>query len=73
MIAHVCVRPADPPGLPLRVLSAKEIQGAPLTGIDWSTEVSSAQVKGAILLAGLVADGATTVRESAQTRDHTER
>jgi 3-phosphoshikimate 1-carboxyvinyltransferase len=45
----------------------------PLQGIDWSTRVPSAQVKSAILLAGLRATGMTTVRESVATRDHTER
>jgi 3-phosphoshikimate 1-carboxyvinyltransferase len=45
----------------------------PLRGIDWSTRVPSAQVKSAILLAGLRATGLTTVRESVATRDHTER
>jgi len=45
----------------------------PLRAIDYSTPVPSAQVKSAILLAGLRADGSTTVRESIATRDHTER
>ena len=45
----------------------------PLRAVDVSTSVPSAQVKSAILLAGLRADGATTVRESIATRDHTER
>ncbi len=45
----------------------------PLRAIDVATSVPSAQVKSAILLAGLRADGATTVRESVATRDHTER
>ncbi|MCX6544284.1 MAG: 3-phosphoshikimate 1-carboxyvinyltransferase [Acidobacteria bacterium] len=49
------------------------VTGAPLRGIDYSTPVSSAQVKSAILLAGLSADGVTTVREPSPTRDHTER
>lgn len=46
---------------------------SPLQGIVWSTPVPSAQVKSAILLAGLRAQGRTTVRESVATRDHTER
>jgi len=46
---------------------------APLRPIDWTTPVPSAQVKSAILLAGLRADGTTTVRERVATRDHTER
>jgi 3-phosphoshikimate 1-carboxyvinyltransferase len=45
----------------------------PLRAIDVKTTVPSAQVKSAILLAGLRADGATTVREAVATRDHTER
>ena len=48
--------------------------GSPrLTAIDFSTRVPSAQVKSAILLAGLRAEGRTTVREAVATRDHTER
>src|SRR5580698_2857987 len=49
-----------------------EIRGGKLHGIDYTTAVPSAQVKSAILLAGLYADGVTTVRESVRTRDHTE-
>ena len=45
----------------------------PLRAIDYATPVPSAQVKSAILLAALHADGRTTVRESVATRDHTER
>jgi 3-phosphoshikimate 1-carboxyvinyltransferase len=47
--------------------------GAALHGIDYATPVASAQVKSAILLAGLYADGTTTVREPHPTRDYTER
>jgi 3-phosphoshikimate 1-carboxyvinyltransferase len=47
--------------------------GARLRGIRYAMPVASAQVKSAILLAGLRADGETTVREPAVTRDHTER
>src|SRR5262245_59073066 len=46
---------------------------AHVRAIDFEPEVPSAQVKSAVLLAGLHADGATTVTESVQTRDHTER
>jgi 3-phosphoshikimate 1-carboxyvinyltransferase len=50
------------------------IQGsATLHAIDFQTEVPSAQVKTAVLLAGLHTDGVTRVREDTQTRDHTER
>jgi 3-phosphoshikimate 1-carboxyvinyltransferase len=45
----------------------------PLRAIEYATPVPSAQVKSAILLAGLRANGRTTVRESVATRDHTER
>ena len=45
----------------------------PLAGIDYTLPVASAQVKSALLLAGLYADGVTTVKEPAVTRDHTER
>jgi 3-phosphoshikimate 1-carboxyvinyltransferase len=45
----------------------------PLRAVDYTTPVPSAQVKSAILLAGLRAEGRTTVRESIATRDHTER
>ena len=45
----------------------------PLRSVDYSNPVPSAQVKSAILLAGLRADGPTTVRETIATRDHTER
>jgi 3-phosphoshikimate 1-carboxyvinyltransferase len=43
-----------------------------LRGIDYTLPVASAQVKSALLLAGLNADGTTTVVEPAPTRDHTE-
>lgn len=48
------------------------ITGAPLHGISYSTPVASAQVKSAILLAGLYADGETRVTEPALSRNHTE-
>ena len=47
--------------------------GARLRAIAHSAEVPSAQIKSAILLAGLHADGVTSVVETTQTRDHTER
>ncbi len=49
------------------------IKGRPLRAIDYELPVASAQVKSCILLAGLYADGETTVVEPAPTRDHTER
>ncbi len=48
------------------------IRGSKLRGIDYVLPVASAQVKGALLLAGLFAKGKTTVREPAITRNHTE-
>ena len=49
------------------------ITGGALQGITYSLPVSSAQVKSAVLLAGLYAKGQTTVIEPEPTRDHTER
>ena len=49
-----------------------EVRGGKLRGIDYTPPTPSAQVKSAILLAGLFADSPTTVRESVCTRDHTE-
>lgn len=49
------------------------IQGGKLQAIDYKMPVASAQVKSAILLAGLRAEGTTIVRESEVSRDHTER
>jgi 3-phosphoshikimate 1-carboxyvinyltransferase len=49
------------------------VRGAPLRGIDYEMPVASAQVKSCLLLAGLLADGPTTVSEPYWTRDHTER
>jgi 3-phosphoshikimate 1-carboxyvinyltransferase len=48
------------------------IAGGPLRGIEWEPPVASAQVKSAILLAGLDAEGETVVRERVATRAHTE-
>jgi 3-phosphoshikimate 1-carboxyvinyltransferase len=49
------------------------VEGRPLHGIDYALPVASAQVKSAVLLAGLQAEDETTVVEPAPTRDHTER
>lgn len=50
------------------------IQGRrPLQPIHYRLPIASAQIKSCVLLAGLAADGTTTVEEPAQTRDHTER
>lgn len=49
-----------------------KIEGRPLKGIEYELPVASAQVKSCLLLAGLGADGPTTVIEPLATRDHTE-
>jgi 3-phosphoshikimate 1-carboxyvinyltransferase len=76
-------RPMERVALPLRAMGADisttdgrpplEIRGGALHEIEWSMDVASAQVKGAVLLAGLVAEGRTVIKEPAPTRDHTER
>jgi 3-phosphoshikimate 1-carboxyvinyltransferase len=58
---------ANRDGLPMT------IRGGKLRGLTWFSETASAQVKSAILLAGLVADVPVEVHEPAATRDHTER
>jgi 3-phosphoshikimate 1-carboxyvinyltransferase len=49
-----------------------EIHGSRLHAIDYTPPIPSAQMKSAVLLAGLYADGVTSVHESIKTRDHTE-
>ncbi|MDE7313990.1 MAG: 3-phosphoshikimate 1-carboxyvinyltransferase [Eubacterium sp.] len=49
------------------------INGAPLHGIHYQSPVASAQVKSCVLLAGLYADGPTSVTEPSLSRNHTER
>lgn len=49
------------------------LRGGNLRGIEYALPVASAQVKSAILMAGLFADSPTTISEPAPTRDHTER
>jgi 3-phosphoshikimate 1-carboxyvinyltransferase len=66
MGAHIETTPEGTP--PLRIRPAGELRG-----IDYPMPVASAQVKSALLLAGLYAVGRTCVTEPAPTRDHTER
>jgi 3-phosphoshikimate 1-carboxyvinyltransferase len=76
-------RPMERIAEPLRVMGADvrttggrppvTVRGGPLDGIRHVTPVPSAQVKGAVLLAGVAAEGRTTVEEPVGTRDHTER
>jgi 3-phosphoshikimate 1-carboxyvinyltransferase len=76
-------RPVERVAAPLRAMGARlestdgrpplAIDGGPLRGLDHDLAVASAQVKTAILLAGLQAAGRTSVREPAPSRDHTER
>lgn len=54
-------------------LNPLRVGGGQLTGIVHEMEISSAQVKSALLLAGLQADGLTRVVEPVKTRDHSER
>ncbi|MBZ5701363.1 MAG: 3-phosphoshikimate 1-carboxyvinyltransferase [Acidobacteriia bacterium] len=49
-----------------------EIRGGDLRPLEYAMPMASAQVKSAVLLAGLFADGTTSVSEPARTRDHTE-
>jgi 3-phosphoshikimate 1-carboxyvinyltransferase len=49
------------------------LRGSQLRGIDHEMPVASAQVKSCLLIAGLLAEGKTTVREPVASRDHTER
>jgi 3-phosphoshikimate 1-carboxyvinyltransferase len=67
MGAHIETLGAKPGCAPLR------IHPATLAPIHYAMPVASAQVKSAILLAGLFTDGTTTVVQPAETRDHTER
>jgi 3-phosphoshikimate 1-carboxyvinyltransferase len=77
-------RPVDRVAEPLSMMGASvscrdgrlpplHVEGSELAGIEYRLPVASAQVKSCVLLAGLLADGTTTVVESAPTRDHTER
>lgn len=76
-------RPMERVALPLRRMGARvettagraplEIEGGELHGIELVLPMASAQVKSAVLLAGLSASGPTTVIEPAPSRDHTER
>jgi 3-phosphoshikimate 1-carboxyvinyltransferase len=78
-------RPMDRIVLPLRQMGAEirgrahdtlpplAVRGGGLRGVTYRSPVASAQVKSAILLAGLFAEGPTTVIEPVASRDHTER
>lgn len=73
-------RPMDRVAAPLRLMGAgvelsplRLAGGVKLRGLDYESPVASAQVKSAVLLAGLSAEGRTSVLEPAPTRDHTER
>ena len=82
--ASVNRRPMDRVADPLRAMGATVdgrdgghypplvVRGGGLRGIDYAPPVASAQVKGAVLLAGLGAEGETVVREAVATRTHTE-
>ncbi len=82
--ASLSSRPMDRVAIPLRQMGARidgsgerllpplEINGEKLNGISYNVPEPSAQVKSALLLAGLFAEGATTVVEAVKTRTHTE-
>lgn len=82
--ASLSRRPMDRVRIPLEQMGAQvegvgekntppvEIRGGGLQGIDYVSPVASAQVKSAILLAGIHADGSTSVSEPSLSRDHTE-
>ncbi len=82
--ASLLTRPMDRISVPLTRMGARvdgrqdgsfpplAVRGGNLSGIDYTPPMSSAQVKSAILLAGLRADGETIVREVVTTRSHTE-
>ena len=73
------IEPLRAMGATLRALDHDSLPPVTVTGhrplrpIDWTTPVPSAQVKSAILFAGLRAGGTTRVRERVATRDHSER
>lgn len=82
--ASLSRRPMERVAAPLRRLGARvdlspggtppvRVRGGDLEGVDHDSPLASAQVKSAVLLAGLRARGATRVREPARSRDHTER
>lgn len=81
--ASLSIRPMERVAGPLRTMGALvettdghapvRVEGRPLHGARFAPEVPSAQVKSAILLAGLAAQGTTVVAERVATRDHTER
>jgi 3-phosphoshikimate 1-carboxyvinyltransferase len=81
--ASLSTRPMERVAGPLRSMGARvettdgcaplTVEGGSLQGISFRSPVPSAQVKGAVLLAGLRAEGETALSENAPTRDHTER
>jgi 3-phosphoshikimate 1-carboxyvinyltransferase len=81
--ASLSARPMERIAEPLRRMGATVettdghaplvVGGAALRAIDYELPVASAQVKSAVLLAGVQAEGSTTVVEPSPTRDHTER
>jgi 3-phosphoshikimate 1-carboxyvinyltransferase len=81
--ASLTPRPMERIAQPLRAMGARVetddghapvvVEGDGLHGIVHRSPVPSAQVKSAVLIAGVAADGPTTVTEPARTRDHTER
>lgn len=83
--ASIKRRPMERVTAPLRQMGAEiwgreggkyaplAIKGNALQGLGYTTPVASAQIKSALLLAGLYAEGKTTIIEPAQSRDHSEK
>ncbi len=77
-------RPVDRIVTPLRRMGARidarddrlpplTVHGGALHGVEYELPMASAQVKSCVLIAGMLADGSTTIVEGRQSRDHTER
>jgi 3-phosphoshikimate 1-carboxyvinyltransferase len=77
-------RPVDRIVDPLKAMGARidardgrlaplTVHGGALRGIEYELPMASAQVKSCVLIAGMLADGSTTIVEGRQSRDHTER
>src|SRR5207244_3250145 len=82
--ASIRRRPMERVAEPLRAMGAQlelregryapfTVRGSALSGVDHELPVASAQVKSCLLIAGMLAEGQTSVTEPHQSRDHTER
>ena len=73
VITPLCAMGADIKSISGNDCAPLSIRGKQLYGVHFNSPIASAQVKSAVLLAGLYASGQTTVTEPALSRDHTER